>query len=384
MKIALYYPWIALKSGIERTILEIIKNSTHEYTVYTHHLNLNNTFPEFKNVKIVLLRPIPLKSDLISTIISATIIAIQKIDLSGFDLLLLNTEGIADLILFRNHKIQTASICYTPFRPVYDNIHKTKLDSKTNLLGKLLFKILAGIFMFTDKKLWKKINHIFFISKESLRRARNGGLVSNINHYSFFNPGVNSYSIKKTTKYLDYFFLPGRITWSKNIELAILAFNSFKEKYSATNFRLVIAGQVDKKSFGYFRHLRSLSKANNSITFIKNPSDKIMNDLYSNCYATIATAFNEDWGLTPIEGNAHGKASLFMSSGGYNESQIDNKTGISFKDDVDDLASKMLILVKRRKYAIKLGEQGRINSNKYSWSRAVKILDSKLFKIVNS
>lgn len=63
MKIALYYPWISLKSGVERTILEIIKNSKHQYTVYTNNFDPKNTFPEFNKVKVVQLKQIPLKTD---------------------------------------------------------------------------------------------------------------------------------------------------------------------------------------------------------------------------------------------------------------------------------------------------------------------------------
>lgn len=257
------------------------------------------------------------------------------------------------------------------------------IKKKNNFLENFLTESVSQLFKAIDRKLWKNLDHVFFISHESIRRAKEGNLISN-NNYSIFNPGINWSKIKSPKKYSDYFFLPGRISWSKNIEVAILAFKTFKKSYTSRNFKLVIAGQVDRKSIKYFKYLKSLSKNDNSIKFIKNPSDKIMQNLYANCLATVATAFNEDWGLTPIEGNAHSKASLFINSGGYKESQVNNKTGIAYKNNPADLASKMLTMAKNKNYTIELGKQARIYSEKYSWKKIVKIFDKEISKLVMS
>jgi hypothetical protein len=59
MKMALYYPWIYLKSGVERTILETIKRSEYEYTIFTNHYDKSRYFNHLrliaKKAKILLL-----------------------------------------------------------------------------------------------------------------------------------------------------------------------------------------------------------------------------------------------------------------------------------------------------------------------------------------
>ena len=37
-RVALYYPWIYVRSGVERTILELVRRSRHLYEVYAQDL----------------------------------------------------------------------------------------------------------------------------------------------------------------------------------------------------------------------------------------------------------------------------------------------------------------------------------------------------------
>src|SRR4030043_167235 len=66
MKVVLYYPWIYLKGGIEKVILEIVKRSRHEWTIFTNHFDSENSYEEFKYFNIVVLKQVPVKRDIIS------------------------------------------------------------------------------------------------------------------------------------------------------------------------------------------------------------------------------------------------------------------------------------------------------------------------------
>ena len=52
MKVALYHPWIYLKGGLERTILEIGRRSRHEWLIYTSHYDAAGTFPEMAGLQV--------------------------------------------------------------------------------------------------------------------------------------------------------------------------------------------------------------------------------------------------------------------------------------------------------------------------------------------
>src|SRR5258705_3123350 len=55
---------------------------------------------------------------------AAGTIAIQKLDLQGYDALLVSSEGLGDLITFRNHDQPVVCFCHTPVRPVYDPVYR--------------------------------------------------------------------------------------------------------------------------------------------------------------------------------------------------------------------------------------------------------------------
>ena len=49
VRVALYYPWIYLTSGAERTILELSGRSRHDWVLYTGHFEPDRTFTGFRD-----------------------------------------------------------------------------------------------------------------------------------------------------------------------------------------------------------------------------------------------------------------------------------------------------------------------------------------------
>jgi hypothetical protein len=45
MRVAAYYPWIYLRGGAERTILETLRRSRHDWTLFTNRYDREATFP---------------------------------------------------------------------------------------------------------------------------------------------------------------------------------------------------------------------------------------------------------------------------------------------------------------------------------------------------
>lgn len=64
-------------------------------------------------------------------------------------------------------------------------------------------------------------------------------------------------------------------------------------------------------------------------------SDDELRWLYRNC-AAVMSASNEDFGLTPLEGNAYGKPTVTLRAGGFLDTVVEQKTGVFF-DALDPL-----------------------------------------------
>ena len=189
---------------------------------------------------------------------------------------------------------------------------------------------------------------------------------------------ANIYKNKLSRSFKKHFFLPGRITWTKNIELAISSFIIFSKTNS--DFTLVIAGQLDAKNKDYYSKL--FEEKHNNIVVNVNPTDKSMSKLYQNCYAVLCPALNEDWGITPIEANSYGKPTICVNSGGFKESQINNVTGYLVEPTPESFSKAMTKLVNNRKLTLELGGNAFKNSLKYDWKIFVNKFEALLDTLI--
>jgi len=120
MRIALYYPWIYVKGGVGRTILEIKKRSRHEWTIFTSHFNRETSYPEFNDFEVIELKRVPVRRTYFAVLKAGITIFFQKIDLKNFDYLWVHSEGLGDFITFRNHQKPIVCFCHTPLKIIHD------------------------------------------------------------------------------------------------------------------------------------------------------------------------------------------------------------------------------------------------------------------------
>jgi len=283
MKVAIYYPWVYLTSGVERVILEIVKRGKHDYTIFTNHFDRRNTYPAFTKLKVKELSRIPVERDILSVAKAAWIIAAQKVDLSDFDALLVHSDGLGDLFLIRNANIRAFCFCHTPLRPVFDSHYRKRALSTRSGFERFKFLFFSYIFKKIDQILWRKYSYVFFNSKETLKRAKEGGLISpKQGKIEVLYPAVDWEHYKPTWVYKPFFLIPGRVMWAKNIKLGICAFIKFKNTSKHfRDFKLVIAGQVDRKSRIYLEELKEMVGERRDIEFVVSPSDKNLRTLYA-------------------------------------------------------------------------------------------------------
>lgn len=384
VRIAAYYPWIYLTSGVERTILEMCRRSRHEYTLFTNHFEPENTFPGLSDVPVVELRRVSVERGLFPVFRAASTIALQELKLSSFDSLLIHCDGLGDLALARPPKLPVACFCHTPLRPVFDSCYRDRAIAKYKGTRRQLFNGFAAAFRKIDQALWSRYSYAFFNSHETLSRAEKGGLLERLgNRCEVLHPGIDWAGLEPTWIYKSYFLVPGRIMWTKNIELALAAFIRWKDSsHLRKEFRLVVAGRVDKKSESYLTSLRALANERGDIEFVISPSDAQLNDLYANCTAVLFPSFNEDWGIVPLEANAFGKPVISSNRGGPLESQVDGQTGFLADPDPGAFSEAMTRLLADMGTLRHMGMAARNHSRKYDWSEFVARTDQVLDGLV--
>jgi len=327
---------------------------------------------------IVELPRVSVERTLGSVLKAALRVAIQRIEEGAFDALVVHCDGLGDLIVNRIRKVPTVCFCHTPLRPVFDRYYRLRVLEQYGGLRRLPFDIFSAVFKAVDRRMWARYSHIFFNSRETETRAEQGGLLrGKTGRYEVLHPGIDWGAHQPVWRYEPYFLLPGRIMWTKNIETAIKAFLIFKDS-DQRNFRLVVAGSLDSKSESYFRDLRLLVAGRDDVEFLISPSDRVLWDLYANCYAVVFPAFNEDWGIVPLEANVYGKPVIATDCGGPRESQLDGHTGFLVDPEPQAFAQAMKRLAGDRDLVQKIGRFARENAQQYDWSLFVNRIDTVL------
>lgn len=382
MKVALYYPWIYLTSGAERTILELCRRSRHQWTLFTNHYEPEHTFPGFTEQHVVALPNIPVQRDLANVAAAMKTILFQKLPLDRFSVLVVVCEGAGDLAVIRNRNLPAICICLTPLRIAFDRIYHERSLQGRKWWQRIAIRAGCGIFRTLDRAVWARYARVVCISQEARRRALEARLV-HPEKIEVVHPGLGLYPTAPSNTFNHFFLLPGRIMWTKNIELGIQAFRRFRELCKhASDFRLVIAGIIDEKSRPYFEHLRAMVGNDGHIEFVVAPSDQELAGLYRDCYSVLFTAFNEDWGIVPLEAMAFGKPVIAVNRGGPLESISHGRDGFLEDPQPDVFAERMRQLVDNPGDAFQIGRAGFRTSKTYSWDTFVGRLDRLIEEVV--
>lgn len=378
LKVAIYYPWVYLHGGPERTLVEILARSRHEITVFTSRFEPESTFPELRAAPVVeLRRRVSVRRSFWNVGGAAVRIASEKLPLDGFDVLVVFCEGLGDLVTIRNSGIPTLCLCFTPLRAAFDpEYQRGYLAMKGSTRGRrLLLTAATAAFRAVDRRLWRRYDRVVAISSEVRNRIVAGRLRAS-GDIPILYPGIDRERLEPTWEYLPEFLIPGRIMWTKNLELAIDAYLLFRQRRpDLAHFTLTMAGYVDAKSRPYLAALRARAGSCASIRFVESPSD---DELFGRCrraWTVLYPPFNEDWGLVPLEAMALGKPVIASARGGPLETVVDGETGYLVNPDPASFANAMERLAADEALVRRMGRAARDRAGRFDWKTFCDGLD---------
>ena len=317
-RIALFHPWIKSRGGAERVILEILKSNKQDIELYTWVYDKENTFEEFKKFKINIIAPKIAKKFSRSYLLRGLFLPISlfsKIPLKKYDLFLIYSSGLGELITFRNYKPKkTIAYINTILRAAYKEDISWNLKHRyKKMFIKILYLMAAKIYRALEKIAWKKIDKAIFISELGLERAKKHNLLED-KKTEIVYPPVDIEKFKKLKlKKENYFLYLSRFNLVKRQDLLIKAWSKFTKLHP--NYRLILAGNIENKK--YFEKIKNIADKTKNIEIKTNLKDKEILELYSNCLAFIFIPFMEDFGIVPFEALATGKPLITVNKGGH-------------------------------------------------------------------
>nr|SVE93618.1 EOG090X069M [Scapholeberis mucronata] len=202
---------------------------------------------------------------------------------------------------------------------------------------------------------------------KSIRR-RPEVLYPSLNFESFdrVSPMTLNQVIEADMDTIDFVFLSiNRYERKKNLALAIHSFALLKATLEKPNVHLIMVGGYDERlveNVEYFEELRKISASVNlddSITFLRSPSDDIKTCLLKNCHTLLYTPANEHFGIVPLEAMYCQLPVIAVNSGGPLETVEDHRTGYLCHPTPEDFSDKMRYLYENRAVAVQMGQRGR-------------------------
>lgn len=372
VRMALYHPWIYLRSGVERSFVELLQRSRHDWLLLTHHHEPAATYPELGAADIRELHPrISVRRSLVPLATGAATIARSRLSLDGAQALLVSSEGFGDLVAPRS-PVPVAAYCHTPLKILHDPITRSALVGESRFRRAALGVLGAG-FEQVDRRAWRSYRHVFANSVETQRRIEAAHLRPS-GPLEVLHPGVDldRFPPGPVRGREPFVLVAGRIMWQKQIELAIEAIELLERRERPV--RLVIAGAVDVKSQPYLAELRRRA-AGLDVTFVVDPEDSALGSLYRQCAAVVFTARNEDFGIVPLEAMASGAPVIAVDAGGPRETVLHGQTGWLLPGEPEPFADQIAAVVDAGDDVAAIRQAAIARAAEFGWDHFARRID---------
>ena len=160
-------------------------------------------------------------------------------------------------------------------------------------------------------------------------------------------------------RYDKFFLYCSRISPVKRQDFVLRAFELFHETYKEYRLVFISPSPTKKSELDYLENLKSYSTEKSlPVSFQIGLSYDNVIEQFSNCYATLFAAKNEDFGRVLLESLASGKPVISIDEGGPREILTEGVTGYLVNSEIE-MALKMTYLVNNKEVTERMGEMGR-------------------------
>lgn len=254
--------------------------------------------------------------------------AFATLDTRGYDLVISSSHAFSKMVKPSGNAMH-ACYCYSPPRYLWDL--RDSYQKSARGIQRVAFASAAGILRRVDRSSANRVDHFIGISNYIADRIwRCYGRRADVVY-----PPVAAKSLRNSPGQRDDFILSlGRLVPYKRVDLAIKAAERL-------GVRLVIAGDGPE-----LPKLEAMAGPNTE--FVGAVSESQAGDLLSTCAAFVFCA-EEDFGIAPVEANAHGAPVVGYGQGGLAETMQPGITAEIFEEQtVDSVAAGIQRAMSRR------------------------------------
>jgi glycosyltransferase involved in cell wall biosynthesis len=321
MKVAIIHYWLVGMRGGEK-VIEALCEMYPQADIFTHvyvpamvsdRIRQHRVIPTFINA-------LPRAAKMYKTYLPLMPLALEQIDLSGYDLIISSESGPAKGIIPPSDAVHVC-YCHTPMRYIWNMYHQYR--SGAGRLARLMMPPLTHYLRMWDVTSAARVDSFVANSTTVARRIhRYYGADAVV-----INPPVETkaFSIAAPSDLGDYYLMAGELVSYKRPDLAVRAFNETKQK-------LVVIGGGEMLD-----EIRRL--AGPTVKVVGSQPFDVLKLHYARCRALIFPG-EEDFGMVPVEAMASGRPVVALGRGGATETVKDGVSGVFFPEQtVEAIAS---------------------------------------------
>lgn len=315
MKVAIVHEWFVTYAGSEKVVEQLLQlyPQADLFSVVDFLSPAERDFIQQKSVTTTFIQSLPGANPKFRRYLPLMPIAIEQLDVSGYDLVLSSNHAVAKGVLTHAQQ-QHLSYVHTPIRYAWDFQHQYLAQSGLDRgLKSLVTRAILHYLRLWDVSTANRVDHFaansHYVARRIWRTYRRPATV--------IYPPVAVQRFSPNCPREDFYLAIGRFVPYKRMDLIVAAFAELRRP-------LIVIGDGDQRD-----RLQAQAPAN--ITFLGYQPDAVVADYLQRCRAYVFAA-EEDFGITPVEAQAAGAPVIAYGRGGVTETVIDRVTGLLFTE----------------------------------------------------
>jgi glycosyltransferase involved in cell wall biosynthesis len=313
MKVAIIHYWLVGMRGGEK-VIEALCEMYPQADIFTHVYVPEMVSDRIRQHRIIptFINSLPRAARMYKTYLPLMPLALEQLDLNGYDLIISSESGPAKGIIPPADALHVC-YCHTPMRYIWNMYHDYRKSA--GRFARLMMPPLSHYLRMWDVTSAARVDSFVANSATVARRIHRYYGVDSV----VIPPPVDigAFSVAAPSELGDYYLMAGELVSYKRPDLAVRAFNEMKLK-------LVIIGGGEM-----LEEIRSL--AGPTVTVLGTQPFDVLKQHYARCRALIFPG-EEDFGMVPVEAMASGRPVVAFGKGGATETVANGVSGVFFAE----------------------------------------------------